>query len=261
MRQIIGLLIFCLAVGTFESCVSKKKFDELQSAKDASDKALAETQQQVKNLQDENQNLKTTMEQEKTRMNNEIANIRQDLDAAKTQMAQVQNELSMTREQLDNIKKEINGIFDAYQASGLSLEERDGKLYVMTKQPVQYRTGSAALSRDERNALADLANTLKNNPKLQILVEGYTDTQKYPRGAGYDNWNLSVDRAMSVARQLLKNGANPDQVAVVGRGMTSQFGDNSTAAGRSENRRTVVAPDVNVGGIINMLRDTTMNNH
>lgn len=250
MRQIIGLLIFCLAVGSFQSCVSKKKFDELQAAKDASDRALAETQQQVKTLQDENQNLKTTMEQEKTRMNNEIATIRQDLDATKGQMAQVQEKLNMTQQELQNIKNEINGIFNAYKESGLTLEERDGRLYVVTEQPVQYRTGSAALSRAERNALAELANTLKNNPKLDILIEGHTDSQKYPSGAGYDNWNLSVDRAMNVARELLKRGVSADQIAVVGRGATMPADDNSSAAGRAKNRRTVVAPEINAGALM-----------
>lgn len=249
MRQIIGLLIFCLAVGSFQSCVSKKKFDELQSAKDASDKALAETQQQVKTLQDDNATLKSTMEAEKTRMGNEIATIRKDLDATKGQVAQVQEKLNMTQQELDNIKKEINGMFDAYQASGLKMEERDGRLYVVTA-PVTYTSGSARLSRAERKALAELATTLKNNPNLRILVEGHTDSQKYPRGAGYDNWNLSVDRALNVARELLKQGASASQVAVVGRGDTVPSADNSTAAGRSQNRRTVVAPDVNAGALM-----------
>ncbi|MFN7115916.1 MAG: OmpA family protein [Saprospiraceae bacterium] len=259
MRQIIGLLIFCLAVGSFQSCVSKKKFDELQAAKDASDKALAETQQQVKNLQDENTNLKSTMEAEKTRMNNEIATIRKDLDATKGQMAQVQEKLNMTQQELDNIKKEINGIFDAYKTSGLTLEERDGRLYVVTE-PVTYRSGSASLSRAERNALAELANTLKNNPKLDILIEGHTDSQKYPRGAGYDNWNLSVDRAMSVARELLKRGVSADQIAVVGRGDTLPMEDNGTAAGRAKNRRTVVAPEINAGALIKAAGGNTGSN-
>jgi chemotaxis protein MotB len=250
MRQIIGLLIFCLAVGSFQSCVSKKKFDELQAAKDASDKALAETQQQVKTLQDDNTTLKSTMEAEKTRMNSEIATIRQDLDATKGQMAQVQEKLNMTQQELDNIKKEINGMFDAYQASGLKMEERDGRLYIVTAQPVNYSSGSARLTSAERKALGELATTLKNNPNLRILVEGHTDSQKYPRGAGYDNWNLSVDRALNVARELLKQGASASQVAVVGRGDAVPAADNGSADGRAQNRRTVVAPDVNAGALM-----------
>lgn len=250
MRQIIGLLILSLALGTFQSCVSKKKFDELQAAKDATDKALAETQAQVKTLQQENQELQATLESEKQRLNGEIASIKSDLNATKSQMSQVQEKLNMTEAELNKLKAEINGIFNTYAESGLKLEERDGRLYVMTDAATTYKTGSARLTSAERKAVAELAETLKNNPKLRILVEGHTDSKKYPAGAGYDNWNLSVDRAMGVARELLKKGVNPNQVAVVGRGDSMPAADNSTDEGRAQNRRSVIAPDPNLGEIM-----------
>ncbi|MDX1940073.1 MAG: OmpA family protein [Saprospiraceae bacterium] len=246
MRQIIGLLILCLALGSFQSCVSKKKFDELQAAKDATDKALAETQAQLKTLQDQNAELQATLESEKNRLNGEIASIKNDLNNTKTQMAQVQDKLKMTEAELKKIKDEINGIFGTYAESGLKLEERDGRLYVMTDAEAQYKTGSASLTRAEKAAIAELATTLKNNPKLRILIEGHTDNKQYAAGASYDNWSLSVDRAMSVARELLKKGASPNQVAVVGRGDTMPAADNSTADGRTKNRRAIVAPDPNL---------------
>ena len=249
MRQIIGLLILCLALGSFQSCVSKKKFDELQAAKDATDQQLAETQAQLQSLQEENEELQATLESEKERLNTEIPSIKEDLDATKSQMAQVEEKLNMTEEELTALREEIDGIFGAYEDSGLSLEERDGRLYVMTDASTTYRTGSAALTRSERDAIGELAETLKNNPELKILVEGHTDNQKYPSG-GYDNWDLSISRAMGVVRELLRQGVNPDQVAAVGRGETMPVGDNSTADGRSENRRSVVAPDPALGGMM-----------
>ncbi len=249
MRQIIGVLILALALGSLQSCVSKKKYDELVAAKEATDKALAETQAQLKTLQDQNQELQATLESEKNRLNGEIASIKNDLNATKSQMAQVQEKLNMTEAELKKVKDEINGIFGAYAESGLKLEERDGRLYVMTDANPKYKTGSASLSRAEKSAIAELATTLKNNPKLRILVEGHTDSKKYPAG-GYDNWNLSVDRAMGVARELLKKGVSPSQVAVVGRADTMPAADNGTADGRAQNRRTVIAPDANLGEIM-----------
>lgn len=250
MRQIIGLLILCFALGSFQSCVSKKKFDELTAAKEATDKALAETQSQLKTLQDQNAELQATLESEKNRLNGEIASIKSDLNSTKSQMAQVQEKLNMTEAELKKVKDEINGIFGTYAESGLKLEERDGRLYVMTEAEAQYRTGSASLTRAERDAIAELATTLKNNPKLRILIEGHTDNKQYGAGAGYDNWNLSVDRAMSVARELLKKGASPNQVAVVGRGDTMPAADNATEDGRAKNRRAIVAPDPNLSEIL-----------
>ncbi len=249
MRQIISLLIFSLVIGSFQSCVSKKKFDELQAAKEATDKALAETQTQLKTLQEDNKTLQATLESEKNRLNGEISSIKSQLDASKNQMASMESKLKMTEEELKNIKAQIDGIFASYENSGLKLEDRDGRLYVVTNNPVNYKSGSSKLTRDQKKAIAELATTLKNNPGVKILVEGHTDNKQFAAGAGMDNWDLSVARAMSVVRELLKKGVNPNQVAAVGRGEAAPTGDNSTSEGRSKNRRTEVAPDPNLGSL------------
>ena len=54
MRLVLNLLVVVLALGSMQSCVSKKKFDELLASKEAADKALAETQTKVANLEKEN---------------------------------------------------------------------------------------------------------------------------------------------------------------------------------------------------------------
>lgn len=156
----------------------------------------------------------------------------------------------MTQAELDKIKAEINGTFSAYTDSGLSMEERDGQLYVVTSEAVTYRSGSTRLSKAQREALNSLAETLKANPKVKILVEGHTDDEKMKEGAGYtDNWDLSVARAMKVVRYLVRKGVSPDQLAAVGQGEYAPVGDNETADGRAKNRRTEVKPNPNVGGI------------
>ena len=65
MRFILTALIFVMVAGSFQSCVSKKKFDELQAAKTATDQALAETQSQVKTLGEEKDALAAEMASEK----------------------------------------------------------------------------------------------------------------------------------------------------------------------------------------------------
>jgi len=246
MRLIAKLLILTLVFGSFSACVSKKKFDELQASKDAVDRALAETQSRVATLEGQNAELQSTLESEKTRLNGEIAAIRADLDATKGQMTAMQSKLTMTEAELAKLRAEIDGIFGAYANSGLSIEQRGGRLYVVTE-PVTFATGSSGLTRAQRNALDELANTLKNNPDVKILVEGHTDNKQYASGSGMDNWQLSVNRSMSVVRYLLRKGAKPDQVAAVGRGEYLPEGDNSTREGRAKNRRTVIAPDAQLG--------------
>jgi chemotaxis protein MotB len=250
MRLIAKLLILTLVFGSFTACVSKKKFDELQASKEAVDRALADTQNRVKALEGQNAELQTTLESEKTRLNGEIASIRADLDATKGQMSQIQSKLTMTEADLAKLRAEIDGIFSTYKNSGLSLQERGGRLYVVTDTDMTYRSGSASLSRAQRDALDQLAGTLKNNPDVKILVEGHTDSKQYASGSGMDNWQLSVNRSMAVVRYLLRKGVKPNQVAAVGRGENMPEGDNSTRDGRAKNRRTVLAPDANLGGLM-----------
>lgn len=248
MRLILNFLALVLLVGAFQSCVSNKKYNELLAAKEASDQALAETQALVQQLEEKNEQLTAEMEAEKARMNGEIESLRSDLNSTKSQVAQVQQKLNVTEEQLAAYKAAINGSLDKYKDSGLTLQERDGRLYINTSQPVRYGLGSSRLTSDERKAIAELADVLKNNPELKVLVEGHTDNVPFKPGMG-DNWQLSTNRAMSVIRELLKNGVNADQVAAVGRGESMPASSNDTSEGRSENRRTVVLPDVNLGKI------------
>jgi len=251
MRLILNFLVVVLVLGSLQSCVSKKKYDELAASKEASDQALAETQAQVKELEEENAALESEMAAEKERLNNEMASIREDLQSTKDQMNEMEDKLAMTEKQLEEVKAEINGIFNSYQESGLTLSERDGRLYVLSEPVANYRSGSYGLSGDERSAIEELAETLKNNSDLKILVEGHTDDQGVLEGASYsDNWELSTKRALRIVRALIDNGANPDQVAAVGRGEYMPVGDNETSDGRAENRRTEILADPSLQGVI-----------
>ena len=51
MRFLNYLLIVAFALGSFQSCVSKKKYDDLVTGKSASDAALADTQNKLKKLE------------------------------------------------------------------------------------------------------------------------------------------------------------------------------------------------------------------
>ncbi len=252
MRLVIKLLAICLVLGSFQSCVSKKKYDELLASKEATDQALAQTQDQVKTLQGDMEGLKTSMEDQKKEYESNISDLRSDLSDKDSKISEVEGKLTATQEELDRVKKEIDGIFSTYSESGLTLEEKNGKLLVVTKEPMRFRSGSARLSKDERDAIDAMAETLKNNPKVQLLVEGHADTDKYPADAGMDNWDLSVIRAKAVVTRLIGQGVNPDQLAIAGKGEYDPIGDNDTSDGKAMNRRVEVRPNPTLGGLKNI---------
>ncbi|MCB0651376.1 MAG: OmpA family protein [Saprospiraceae bacterium] len=249
MRIISKLFVFVLVVGLLSSCVSKKKYDELTAAKEATDQALAETQMQVKSLSEEKDALAADLQSTKTDLNGKISDLDAKLNDATSKMGQMTEKLNMTQAELDKLKAQINGMFAAYTNSGLSLEDKDGRLYVVTNSPVNYGSSSARLNKDQRDAIDALAETLKANPAVKIVIEGHTDSQKFKADTGSDNWNLSIQRANSVARRLLNKGVAASQISVAGRADGVPVGDNATSEGRAANRRTVVLPNPDLGGL------------
>ncbi len=248
MRLIVKLLVFTLLVGSLQSCVSKKKFDELTAAKMATDQALAETQTNLKNLQSEKDALEADFASTKADLNAKLSDLQSKYD---TEMGNLNKELTMTKSELAAVKAKIDGIFSTYSNSGLSLQEQGGRLYVTTSTPVKFRSSSARLNRDQRAAIDALAETLKANPAVKILIEGNTDDRKFKAGTGSDNWDLSYRRAKAVASRLIRKGVDPAQLAVVGRADAVPVADNSTKEGRAENRRTVILPNPDLGVLKN----------
>lgn len=251
MRLIVKLLVVTLLVGSLQSCVSKKKYDELTAAKVATDQALAETQTSLKSLQSEKDALEADFASTKADLNAKIAGVESQLASTQGEMAQLNEKFSMTKAELDKVKAQIDGIFATYSNSGLALNEKGGRLYVTTDTPVNFRSSSSRLNRDQRNAIDALAETLKSNPAVKVLIEGNTDNRKFKAGTGSDNWDLSYRRAKAVASRLIRKGVDPSQLAVVGRGAGAPVGDNTTSDGRAENRRTAILPNPDLGVLKN----------
>ncbi|TAK41167.1 MAG: flagellar motor protein MotB [Saprospiraceae bacterium] len=232
--------IFMIATLALSSCVSKKKFDQLMDEKGALASSLAESQGKVKLLEEKVAALETDMEAEKTRLNGEIAGIKKDLDAAKGQLASAKSDLQAKENEIATIKKTIKDAFAV--GSDVKVSEVEGQMYVTLDEAVQYRTGSSSLNKPARKAVDQLATLMKNNPNMHILVEGYTDTDKYPAGSGMDNWQLSVNRAMAVVKRLIKKGVDPGQLTVAGGGEGNPVAPNDSADGKAKNRRTAAQP-------------------
>ncbi len=111
-----------------------------------------------------------------------------------------------------------------------------GKAYTLNN--IYYQTNSAVLDPRSLIVIQQFADFLKTNPKIKIEIYGHTDNV----GNAADNLALSADRAFSVRDKLLEMGVEEKRVvAFKGFGSTKPVADNSTAVGRSKNRRTEFA--------------------
>jgi outer membrane protein OmpA-like peptidoglycan-associated protein len=106
-----------------------------------------------------------------------------------------------------------------------------GKIEI--KQKVYFDTGKWTIKPVSFKLLNEVAEALKANPTMEVLVEGHTDSQ----GSDAFNMKLSTNRANSVREYLVAGGIESTRLTSIGFGETKPIDTNATAAGREMNRR------------------------
>src|SRR4029453_431524 len=96
-----------------------------------------------------------------------------------------------------------------------------------------FETGSAKLKPESREQLRNVAEVMKAYPKVKAKIGGYTDNTGDPDS----NLKLSQDRATNVMNELVVLGVTSDRLTAEGYGQQHPVADNSTDAGRQQNRR------------------------
>jgi outer membrane protein OmpA-like peptidoglycan-associated protein len=145
----------------------------------------------------------------------------QQAQAAQQQAAQASNQ---TEEMREKLKAQLNSVLQTQEtARGLIVNMSD----------VLFDTGKYTLKADAKEKLARVSGILLAYPDLKLQVEGYTDNV----GGQEYNMKLSQDRANAVESYLTSNGVQAANITATGYGMSNPTADNSTAAGRAQNRR------------------------
>ena len=110
---------------------------------------------------------------------------------------------------------------------------------------ILFATGSSTLSATAKNSLAKFAEVLKQNTDCDVAVQGYTDNAGWKNSTAEQsvqkNLNLSQQRAQAVTNYLNSLGVSNNQIrSTTGFGEANPVADNSTAAGKAQNRRVEV---------------------
>ncbi|TVR78550.1 MAG: hypothetical protein EA412_08945 [Chitinophagaceae bacterium] len=150
---------------------------------------------------------------------------------------------SATKALRENIAQSLLG----FDKEDLTVEVRDGKIYVSLAEQLLFQSGSIQVDPKGVRALKSLAEVLSRQEDVSIMIEGHTDNVPIRTSCIKDNWDLSVLRATSIIRILTENtGLDSQRVIASGRGEHLPVATNEDRAGRSLNRRTeiIVAPDL-----------------
>ena len=260
------------------SCVTKKKFMLAELAATASKDSLQGLLTDCRNTGNQMSVQIKNLMRDTTKMGNSIRQYQSMLNVNMTEqeklnalLNQKKNELNerectinelqqMINAQNEKVRKLLSSVKDAllgFSSDELTVREKDGKVYVAMSDKLLFQSGSARLDKRGEEALGKLAEVLNKQTDIDVFIEGHTDNKLINTVQFKDNWDLSVIRATSVVRILIKNyNVNPLQIQPSGRGEYMPVDDNETAEGRSKNRRTEIIMAPKLDKLFQMLQST-----
>ena len=260
------------------SCVTKKKFMLAELAATANKDSLQGLLTDCRNTGNQMSVQIKNLMRDTTKMGNSIRQYQSMLNVNMTEqeklnalLNQKKNELNerertinelqqMINAQNEKVRKLLSSVKDAllgFSSDELTVREKDGKVYVAMSDKLLFQSGSARLDKRGEEALGKLAEVLNKQTDIDVFIEGHTDNKPINTVQFKDNWDLSVIRATSVVRILIKNyNVNPLQIQPSGRGEYMPVDDNETAEGRSKNRRTEIIMAPKLYKLFQMLQST-----
>jgi len=207
-----------------------------------------------KSIDQQQQELLTIRENlEKTRQMNDVLNA--DLLKREKKVAELEKVLQDEANATKELKNKIANSLLSFDESELKVTTKNGKVYVSLAEKLLFKSGSVAVDPKGVAALKQLADALKTQKQINVMVEGHTDNIPISKTTTHmkDNWDLSVLRATSIVKILAANGVSKQQIIAAGKGAFSPVADNKSAESRQKNRRTdiIITPDL--GELFKML--------
>ncbi len=275
------LLVFVSATLMF-SCVSPKKLREAESKYTQLNGAYLEAQSKLRDCESSSKDSLNDFERRRAAYEAQISSLTDQNNFLKQNNSQVLNQLKdlsvISNSQAESIKKSLDniGAKDLYikdLQSAISrkdslnmqlvmnlkgaigdLNDQDinikvdkGVVYIDISDKLLFKSGKYEVTDQAKLVLGKVAKVLNNQPDIEFMVEGHTDSIPFKNGQLLDNWDLSVKRATAVVR-ILQNqyGIPPSHMTAAGRAEYLPVADNTTDAGRAANRRTriVILPQL-----------------
>lgn len=209
-----------------------KKNRELLAELDAKEKALAAEQDRLNKLQN-------------------------DLRERSQRVDELEGKIAAQQEQMNRLRETLSKALYSFEGKGLTVEQKNGKVYVSMENKLLFSSGSWAVGAEGRRAVVEVGKVLAENPDISVLIEGHTDNVPYnASGPISDNWDLSTKRATAIVGILAENKAvNKENLTAAGRGEFAPLAGNDTSEGRAKNRRIEIILTPKLDEISSILND------
>ena len=275
--SILALLAF--SGFSFSSCVvlSPKKYNALLAQKDSLSLGWESARTSIESLEGEAGRLRL----DTSRMNNRLADLEgklsgldanyaslrsnssteinklvENLKKREARLIEVEDILRKRDEAANALKNKLSNALLGFKQSGLSVDIREGKVYVSLTDKLLFPSGSIIIDEKGRQVLQELAKVLKTQPEINISVEGHTDNQRVKNlGQIKDNWDLSVLRATSVVRYLTDDQKiENNRITATGKGEFQPLATGNAADVRSRNRRIEIVLSPKLDELYNLIK-------
>ncbi len=250
------MLLTATAALLLSSCVSQKKYAELETLqKETSDQLNTATVKlnscldekdrlgdQIKTLNNQNSALLNNVGNLATLSTKEASNLEKSLESIKEKdmkIQRMQDAISKKDSVTLALVTSLKGVLGNMSDEDISINVEKGVVYVSISDKLLFESGKYNITSRAKEVLGKVATVVKNKPEIEFMVEGHTDDQAMKGAVIEDNWDLSVKRATSVVRVLQNEfGVPPERMTAAGRSYYIPVASNASAEGRAKNRRT-----------------------
>ncbi|MDE5645390.1 MAG: OmpA family protein [Muribaculaceae bacterium] len=246
------------------SCVTNKKYAEMQDNYQTTKESLVECTANGKSMEAMIRDLK----QQNSDLKQGMASLKESLDKSMSNTAQGNMNISKLVDEINSSNKYIKELvaaksrsdslnlvlttnltrsLDSSELKDVDVKVLKGVVYISLNDNMLYKSGSYEISPAAMDILGKIAKIIKDYKDYDVLVEGNTDNVPISRTNIRNNWDLSALRASSVVQALQDDfGIDPSRLSAAGRGEYNPVATNSTAEGRAQNRRTqiIITPNL-----------------
>ena len=170
--------------------------------------------------------------------------IKGSLDKSTSRVSELEGKLAAQDANLKRLKEALSKALYAFEGKGLTVEQKNGKVYVSMENKLLFPSGSWTVSSEGKQAVQQLADVLAKNPDIAILIEGHTDNDKVMGNLGNgvtNNWDLSTKRATAIVTIIEQTrGIDKRNLTAAGRSEFAPVASNAHNDGKAKNRRIEV---------------------
>ncbi len=242
------------------SCVSKKKFHKeqkkvsvLQSDSASTHSNLNNCNVKVSDLEKEKLQIQKNLQNLSSSSQITIENSKMTIEEQAKRLKDLQALIQSQKDILTKLKKTVADALINFKPDELSVELKEGRLYVSLQEKLLFKSGSAVVDPKGKEALQKLASVLNTTQDISIMIEGHTDNVPV-KGKYEDNWSLSTARSASIVRILIADSnVDPKTIIAAGRAEYFPVADNTSVDGKSKNRRTEIILTPNLAELFKLL--------